>query len=129
MKKMLSTLFAACVTAVSMSLAQGDPDTYAVIDLSEGSAATSYPVSYMAGEPAGGWTSDLSYVTNKLVLRKIVETNGASYYMGVFELTRGQLNRLTGSSYGDPQLPVTGGQHQYTDGSLNTALRKSGLFF
>jgi len=129
MKKMLSTLFAACVTAVSMSLAQGDPDTYAVIDLSEGSAATSYPVSYMAGEPAGGWTNDLSYVTNKLVLRKIVETNGASYYMGVFELTRGQLNRLTGSSYGDPQLPVTGGQHQYTDGSLNTALRKSGLFF
>ena len=126
MKKMLSTLFAACVTAVSMSLAQGDPDTYAVIDLSAGSAATSYPVSYMAGEPAGGWTNDLSYVTNKLVLRKIVETNGNHYYMGVFELTRGQLNCLKGTSYGDPQLPVSHAEHQFSDESFNEALKKSG---
>ncbi len=125
MKKMLSALFAACVAATSVSLA----DTYAVIDLSEGSAATSYPISYMPSEPAGGWTNDLSYVTNKLVLRKIVETNGTFYYMGVFELTRGQLTCLRGASYSDPQLPVTGQQHQYTDGSLNEALKKSGLLF
>ncbi len=125
MKKMLSTLFAVCVAATSVSLA----DTYAVIDLSEGSAAVSYPVSYMTSVPAGGWTNDLSYVTNKLVLRKIPETNGTFYYMGVFELTRGQLNCLRGTSYSDPQLPVTGQQHQYTDGSLNEDLKKSGLLF
>lgn len=125
MKKMLSALFAACVAATSVSLA----DTYAVIDLSGGKDAVSYLVSYMTSEPAGGWTNDLSYVTNKLVLRKIVETNGTFYYMGVFELTRGQLNCLRGTSYSDPQLPVTGQQHQYTDGSLNEALKKSGLLF
>ncbi len=130
MKKMLFTLFATCVAVTSVSLAQ-DPDTsdYAVIDLSEGSAAVSYPISYMTSVPAGGWTNDLAYVTNKLVLRKIVETNGTFYYMGVFELTRGQLNCLRGTSYSDPQLPVTGQQHQYTDGSLNEALKKSGLLF
>ncbi len=130
MKKMLFTLFATCVAVTSVSLAQ-DPDTsdYAVIDLSEGSAAVSYPISYMTSVPAGGWTNDLAYVTNKLVLRKIVETNGTFYYMGVFELTRGQLNCLRGTSYSDPQLPVTGAQHPYTDGSLNEALQKSGLLF
>lgn len=130
MKKMLFTLFATCVAVTSVSLAQ-DPDTsdYAVIDLSEGSAAVSYPISYMTSVPAGGWTNDLAYVTNKLVLRKIVETNGTFYYMGVFELTRGQLNCLRGTSYSNPRLPVTGAQHPYTDGSLNEALKKSGLLF
>ena len=130
MKKMLFTLFATCVAVTSVSLAQ-DPDTsdYAVIDLSEGSAAVSYPISYMTSVPAGGWTNDLAYVTNKLVLRKIVETNGTFYYMGVFELTRGQLTCLKGTSYSNPRLPVTGAQHPYTDGSLNEALQKSGLLF
>ncbi len=103
MKKIFSTLFAACVTAASMSLAQSD--LYAVIDLSEGAGATNYPVTYMDGEPVGGWVSDLSHVTNKLVLRKI-ETNGASYYIGVFELTQGQRSLIEGSSPAASDFPV-----------------------
>jgi hypothetical protein len=42
---------------------------YCVIDLSAGSEATSYPVTYLDSVPAGGWTDE--YKTTKLVLRRI----------------------------------------------------------
>ena len=92
---------------------------YAVIDLSGGPTAASYPVTYLDSVPEGGWTEE--YKTTKLVLRKIdpgtftmgsVEsevgrdvnetahevtlTNG--YYIGVFETTQKQYELVTGSN-------------------------------
>ena len=43
---------------------------YLVIDLSGGSSASSYPVSYVSSVPSGGFNTD-EYKTSKLVLRKI----------------------------------------------------------
>ena len=92
---------------------------YAVIDLSGGPEADSFPVTYLDSVPEGGWTEE--YKTTKLVLRKIdpgtftmgsVEsevgrdvnetahevtlTNG--YYIGVFETTQKQYELVTGSN-------------------------------
>ena len=93
---------------------------YMVIDLSGGTSAESYPVSYLADVPEGGWTSE--YKTTKLVLRKIEpgtftmgspsnETGrGATteeqhqvtltkaFYIGVFEATQKQYRLVTGSN-------------------------------
>ena len=93
-------------------------DTYLVIDLSAGQGAASYPVSYRAAPPKGGWTDE--YKTTKLVLRKIpagtfmmgspgeeqwrVEnetqhqvTLTKNFYMGVFEVTQKQWERVMGN--------------------------------
>ncbi|MGI5923697.1 MAG: formylglycine-generating enzyme family protein [Lentisphaeria bacterium] len=93
-------------------------DTYLVIDLSAGSEADSYPISYRPTEPAGGWPDE--YKTTKLVLRKIPagtfmmgspadeEWRGAnetlhqvtltqSFYVGVFEVTQKQWERVMGT--------------------------------
>lgn len=51
------------------------PKPYCVIDLSAGSNATSYPVTYLTGVPSGGWTDE--YKTNKLVMR-FIEGGGCS---------------------------------------------------
>ncbi|OPZ97646.1 MAG: Serine/threonine-protein kinase pkn1 [Planctomycetes bacterium ADurb.Bin412] len=95
-------------------------DTYLVIDLSEGSEATDYPVSYLSAPPDGGWTDE--YKTTKLVLRKIpagtfiMGSPGApnpelgrfsyetqhqvtltrDFYTGVFEVTQKQWNLVMG---------------------------------
>ena len=85
---------------------------YMVVDLSSGASAESYPVSYLADVPAGGWTDE--YKTTKLVLRKIEpgtftmgspsnelgrnnDTEGQhqvtltkAFYIGVFEATQKQ---------------------------------------
>jgi len=66
---------------------QGAPrDLYMVVDLSRGTAADRFPVSYLAGVPKGGWTAE--YKTEKLVLRRI---EPSSFVMGspVNELGRG----------------------------------------
>ena len=42
---------------------------YLIVDLSGGTAASSYPVSYLDAVPSGGWTDE--YKTTKLVLRRI----------------------------------------------------------
>ena len=42
---------------------------YMVIDLSGGSSASSYPVSYLDAVPEGGWTDE--YKTTKMVFRKV----------------------------------------------------------
>jgi len=87
-------------------------EKYLVIDLSAGSAATSYPVSFLAEVPDGGWTDE--YKTTKLVLRRVPagnftmgspegeegrEANCESqhqvtltkyFYVGVFEVTQKQ---------------------------------------
>jgi formylglycine-generating enzyme required for sulfatase activity len=92
---------------------------YMVLDLSGGTSAESYPVSYLADVPTGGWTSE--YKTTKLVLRKIEPgtfTMGSpsgelgrkttedqhqvtltkAFYIGVFETTQKQYKLITGSN-------------------------------
>lgn len=69
---------------------------YCVINVSAGSSATSYPVSYLAAEPSGGWTDE--YKTSKIVLRRIYMPSGTSYYAGVFEITEAQWARVMGGS-------------------------------
>ena len=92
---------------------------YMVVDLSGGTSAESYPVSYLADVPQGGWTTE--YKTTKLVLRKIEPgtfTMGSpsnetghqgtedlkpitltkAFYVGVFETTQKQYELITGSN-------------------------------
>lgn len=66
------------------------PALYCIVDLSAGSTATSYPVSYLSEIPGGSWSDE--YKTTKLVLRRIepgtcVVTVDKPYYIGVFEVT------------------------------------------
>lgn len=91
--------------------------TYLVVDLSGGSITTNYPVSYLAALPPGGWTDE--YKTTKLVLRRIPSgtfvmgsptnelgrqrgeyqhqvTLSQDFYIGVFEVTAKQWERITG---------------------------------
>jgi hypothetical protein len=95
----------------------GRPDEYLVIDLAGGADATNYPVSTLAGVPAGGWTEE--HRTTKLVLRRIPAgtfTMGSptgelgrstdetqhqvtltqDFYIGVFEVTQEQWYRVMG---------------------------------
>ena len=86
------------------------PPLYMVVDLSAGSGAASYPVSYLADVPAGGWTDE--YKTTKLVLRRIeagsfIMGGGSDefhrvtltkpFYCGVFEVTQRQWELVMGS--------------------------------
>jgi formylglycine-generating enzyme required for sulfatase activity len=102
------------VTATQSGVA-GD---YLVVDLSAGSSASSYPVSYLTAVPAGGWTDE--YKTTKMVFRRIPAgtfTMGSPtnelgrysgevqhqvtltqpFYMGVFEVTQKQWERVMGT--------------------------------
>ena len=106
---------AAFVVSVAVSV----DEKYMVIDLSGGTAAASYPVTYLGNVPAGGWTDE--YKTSKLVMRKIEpdtftmgspagelgrysdETQHAvtlskSYYIGVFEVTQRQWELVMGNN-------------------------------
>ena len=111
---------------------------YMVVDLSGGTSASSYPVSYLADVPEGGWTDE--YKTTKLVLRKIepgtfsmgspsneLGRNNATeyqhqvtltkaFYIGVFEATQKQYELVMGSNpsgnKGDTR-PVEGGVAYY----------------
>jgi formylglycine-generating enzyme required for sulfatase activity len=78
---------------------------YLVVDLSGGPEEASWPVTYLRGEPEGGWTDE--YKTTKLVLRRIEPgtfmmggeyqtTLTKPYYMGVFEVTQKQYELVTG---------------------------------
>ena len=85
---------------------------YCVIDLSGGTNTTSYPVTYLAEEPTGGFTND-TYRTTKLVLRRCDAgtfimgedqsdeshrvTLTKPFYMGVFEVTQKQWMLVIGS--------------------------------
>lgn len=90
---------------------------YMIIDLSNGPEATSYPVTYRTGVPAGGWTD--VYKTTKLVLRKcpagtftntyynggrVTLTKG--FFAGVFEVTQKQWELVMGNN---PSKPYLGG--------------------
>lgn len=97
-----------------------EPDVtnlYLVIDLSAGPDATTYPVTGLDAVPAGGWTDE--YKTTKLVMRRIpagsftmgspsnelgrslIETQHSvtlteDFYVGVFEVTQKQWERVMG---------------------------------
>ena len=82
--------------------------TYCVIDLSAGSNATSYPVTYLAEPPSGGFNVS-EYKTSKLVLKRIEAGSfkmGGSYdvtltkpfYCGLFEVTQRQWELVMGSN-------------------------------
>lgn len=110
---------------------------YCVIDLSGGSEATSYPVTYLDSVPAGGWTDE--YKTTKLVLRRIEKgdfmmgsidseigrsnnedrhkvTLTKSFYIGVFEVTEKQWNLVYGESGGSKKAKfATYGKIRGTD--------------
>lgn len=83
-----------------------DSKKYCVIDISKGSKASRYSVTYMAEEPKGGWTDE--YKGTKLVLRKIpagtILIEGQKkefekeFYAGVFEVTQKQLELVTGKT-------------------------------
>ncbi len=101
--------------AVTQDVVTGD---YLVLDLSGGPSASNYPVSYLSGVPAGGWTNEDK--TTKLVLRKIpagtftmgsptnelgrfdhetqhTGTLTKAFYMGVFEVTQRQWELVMGN--------------------------------
>ncbi|MBQ9430190.1 MAG: SUMF1/EgtB/PvdO family nonheme iron enzyme [Kiritimatiellae bacterium] len=93
--------------AVVFSVGYQHYEKYCVIDLSAGSGASSYPVSYLAEIPPGGWSDE--YKTTKLVLRLIgpgsFKMRGSydvtltePFYCGVFEVTQKQYMLVTGSN-------------------------------
>jgi formylglycine-generating enzyme required for sulfatase activity len=104
---------------------------YLVVDLSAGTKADKYPVTYLADVPKGGWGDE--YKTDKLVLRKIEPgtfvmgspegelghkgdetqhevTVTKAFYIGVFEVTRKQWERVMGdwpSNFNNPKSRET----------------------
>ena len=80
---------------------------FMVIDLSGGSSATSYPITYLSAAPSNGFTNT-TYRTTKLVLRRLeagsfkmqgstTTTLSKPYYVGVFEVTQKQWSLVMGS--------------------------------
>lgn len=104
--------------------------TYMIIDLSGGTNATNFAISYLDDVPEGGWTDE--YKTTKLVLRKIkagsftmgspsseygrqedevqhTVTLTKPFYAGVFEVTQKQFELIMGfnpSAYKGENRPV-----------------------
>ena len=108
--------------------------TYCVIDLSAGANATSYPVTYLASPPSGGFNVD-EYKMTKLVLKRIeagsFEMGGSvnvtltkPFFIGLFEVTQKQYELVNGghtsSSSGD-KLAVDKVSYNTIRGSTNGA--------
>ena len=96
---------------------------YCVIDLSAGAEATSYPVTYLAEEPVGGFTND-TYRTTKLALRRCnagsfkmqgstTTTLTKPFYLGVFEVTQKQWMLVMGSWPNSSPSPGSGSGDGY----------------
>ena len=115
------------------------PAMYCVVDLSAGSNATSYPVTYLAAPPSGGFNVD-AYKTTKLVLRRIEagmfimgsdqsdESHRVMltkpFFCGLFEVTQKQYVLVTGSNpsnFSGDTLPVEKVSYNMIRGSSNGA--------
>ncbi len=122
MNKRKHFLAIASFAAATMTIAS--PNLYMVIDLSAGTDANKYPVSYLDSEPPGGWSDE--YKGDKLVLRRIeagtfdmgspegevgrefrsppsseklhTVTLTKAFYIGVFEITQRQYALVTGKN-------------------------------
>lgn len=91
---------------------------YCVIDVSGGTSAANYPVTYLDFAPIGGWGDE--YKTTKILLRRIEpgevklgDTKPVAltkpFYIGVFEITQKQYSLVTGndpSEYKGDMRPV-----------------------
>ena len=97
------------------------PALYCVIDLSAGSSASSYPVTYLAEPPSGGFNIDL-YKTTKLVLRKVTKGSNSAggsmskdMWVGIFEVTEQQYMLVSGTfttaAISSSQLGYSPGNH------------------
>ncbi len=107
----------AAAAAVTVAVSAGEK--YLVVDLSGGTAAANWPVSYLGDVPPGGWTDE--HKTTKLVLRRVSATAGYTmgsptgelgrqsdetqhqvtltkdFYLGVFEVTQRQWELVMGN--------------------------------
>jgi len=78
------------------------PATYCVIDLSGGTKASSFAVTYLENIPSGGWTYD--HKTTKLAMRRIKAGTDPrcryrltkDFWVGVFEVTQKQWELMGG---------------------------------
>ncbi len=132
---------------VTFTITYYDYPLYCVVDLSAGPNASSYPVTYMADPPAGGFNTD-EYKTTKLVLRRIDPGTfmmrgkynarlTRPYYIGLFEMTNKQVDLVCGGNSsgvsGDkrPYACVTWfSAAHYSGGGVMDRLRKrTGLAF
>ena len=103
------------------------PALYCVIDLSSGSSASSYPVTYLSEPPSGGFNVDV-YKTTKLVLRRIepgpIPTRDARitkpFFCGIFEVTQKQYELIMGSA-----SPYMAGDLRPMDNMTYTIIRGS----
>ena len=112
---------------------------YCVIDLSAGSTASFYPVTYLAEPPIGGFNVD-EYKTTKLVLKRIEagtfimgsdQTDESHrvmltkpFFCGIFEMTQKQYQQIMGSNpstYKGDLRPVDGVSYNMIRGSSNGA--------
>ena len=115
------------------------PTMYCVIDLSAGANAASYPVTYLAEPPSGGFNVD-EYKTNKLVLRRIEAgtfimgddqadeshrvTLTKPFFCGLFEVTQKQYSLIVGvnpSHYSGDKRPVECVSYNAIRGTSNGA--------
>lgn len=123
------------------------PANYCVVDLSAGSNASEYPVTWLEEAPSGGFNTD-EYKTTKMVLRRIEPgtfvmgvrstdypgsdnddlhevTLTKSFYMGLFEVTQKQWELVMGRNvayYGD-KLPDYGGDMRPVDSVTYNEIR------
>ena len=95
------------------------PALYCMVDLSAGSNAASYPVTYLTEPPSGGFNTD-EYKTTNLVLQRIEAgtykmqnssnvTLTKPFFCGIFEVTQKQYLLVTGenpSKFSGDTLPV-----------------------
>ena len=103
------------VTLFATPIIKYDATLYCVIDLSKGSSASSYPVTYYDAPPSEGFNT-IEYKTTKLVLKRVdagTFTMGDSsewnnqphtvtltkqFYMGLFEVTQKQWELVMGEN-------------------------------
>ena len=101
-------LWRATSTTQAVEVVDDLKELYMVVDLSVGNGEDAMcPVTYLDGEPAGGWADE--YKTTKLVMRRIEPgtfmmdgryqtTLTKPYYVGVFEVTQKQWELVMGSN-------------------------------